>query len=211
MRGGKVTDSLLAGVVVAAAVTGFLVLRGPGPTVESQLHSEIGRVLARESLAVLRPGGEIVVLTRDTEAFRQPALDLVLRSFEQEVGRHGKSAVTVRAFPLDPLRPVKAPPGDFFELMRRLGPDKAVVSLLGPPMLTRAQRRVLRPGSPRVIAFCPGAVPGAADLGGLLDSGLLQVAVVDRPSAAGAARFDDRYVVLRSPVGLAGTESHANP
>src|SRR6266702_24674 len=78
---------LTAGTAFAAI---FLSSWRFGPAVDRKLHSDIGRVLAKEGLSLLRPGGQITVITRDTEAFPQPALDILLKSFQQEVRRGGK-------------------------------------------------------------------------------------------------------------------------
>src|SRR5437667_3858668 len=95
-----------------------------GPPVDRKLHSEIGRVLAKEALSLLRPGGQITVITRDTEAFPQPALDVLLKTFQQEIRRAGDIKVGIQIVQLDPLRPVEVPPGDFYELIRRSTADR---------------------------------------------------------------------------------------
>src|SRR5438552_18676129 len=124
---------LAAGTAFAAI---FLFSWRFGPAVERKLHSDIGRVLAKEALSLLRPGGQITVITRDTEAFPQPALDILLKSFEQEVHRERETPVGTLTLQLDPLRPVEVPPGDFYELIRRSTAERIIVSFFGPPVLT---------------------------------------------------------------------------
>src|ERR1043166_8076978 len=114
MRNSKTTD--LVACVTAGAALAAMVLssREFGPPVDRKLHSEIGRVLAKEAVSLLRPGGQITVITRDTEAFPQPALDILLKSFQREVCRAGDIKVGTQIIQLDPLRPVEVPPGDFY-------------------------------------------------------------------------------------------------
>jgi len=66
MRNSKSTDivSILAASAASAVI--FLSSWEFGPAVDRKLHSEIGRVLAKEALNLLRPGGQITVITRDT-------------------------------------------------------------------------------------------------------------------------------------------------
>ena len=154
-----------------------------GPPVDRKLHSEIGRVLAKEALSLLRPGGQITVITRDTEAFPQPALDILLKSFQQEVRRGGKITVGTQTIQLDPLRPVEVPPGDFYELIRRSTAERIIVSFLGPPVLSKEQRGALGRVKPKIIAFCSGNLAETLDLSELFSAGLLQVALINRPAS----------------------------
>lgn len=213
MRRCRLIEIVCVAITVAAVAVVFLVMRGLGPAVDSRLHSGIGRVLAEEALGLLPEGGEIVVFTRDTEEFAQPALDILLRRFQREVGRKRNVSVTVKTVPVDPLRPVTVPSGDLLSAIRRSDRDKVIVSLLGPPVLTAAEFRILAAVRPKIIAFCPGVLPSAVNLDGLLDSGMLRAAVIDRPMAPGGERprpgasggFDRLYTVLRSGSGAAGT------
>jgi hypothetical protein len=174
--------------------------------VDRRLHSDIGRALAREALRVLPPGGQITVITRDTAAFPQPALDILLRSFLQEIHREADVAVATHALQLDPLRPVEVPPGDFYELIRRSNTGRVIVSLLGPPVLTSEQRAALGTVKPKVIAFCSGHLAQALDLDALFRAGLLQAALVARPApsvpasgpAGEAGAFERLYTVVRA-------------
>ena len=75
MRNRNSTDIVAIVTTSAALAAIFLSSWEFGPRVDRKLHSEIGRVLAKEALSLLRPGGQITVITRDTETFPQPALD----------------------------------------------------------------------------------------------------------------------------------------
>src|SRR5438093_13448499 len=87
MRNRISTD--IVAILTASMALAAIILSpwGFGPPVDGKLASEIGRVLAKEALSLLRAGAQITVITRDTEAFPQPALDLLLKCFQQAVSR----------------------------------------------------------------------------------------------------------------------------
>ena len=217
MRNRKSTD--LVAILIAGTALGLTVLycRGFGPPVDWKLHSEIGRALAKEAVSLSRPGGQIIVLTRDTEAFRQPALDILLKSFHKEVRRAGDYTIATQSFQLDPLRPVEVPPGDFYELIRRSTSERVIVSLLGPPVLTGEQRAALGRVKPRIIAFCSGNLAETLDLRELFNAGLLHVALINRGGSPAAGNtlpnssstFDRLYTVVKGDSPTAREPAHA--
>ena len=217
MRNSNSTDIVSIMVASAACAAIFLSSWDFGPSVDRKLHSEIGRVLAKEALNLLRPGGQITVITRDTEAFPQPALDILLTSFQEELRRGGDFNVGTQTLQLDPLRPVEVPPGDFYELIRRSTAERIIVSFLGPPVLTQEQRGALGRVKPKIIAFCSGNLAETLDLSELFSEGLLHVAVVNRPAspATGDTRpnspgtFDRLYRVVRADLSTAREPSSA--
>ncbi|HUS35574.1 MAG TPA: hypothetical protein VM680_09510 [Verrucomicrobiae bacterium] len=163
--------------VVVAAIF-FITLPAP---VDRKLHSEIGKALATEASALLRPGAKVTLITRDTATFPQPALDVLIKSFERNINRNTQVAKLTVA--VDPLRPASVPPGDFFELLRKSKPDDVVVSLLGPPVLSDQQRFMLGGVQAKVIALCNGGMSANLNLRSLFDAGLLHAAVVSRQFA----------------------------
>jgi len=217
MRNRRSIDIVSILIAGAALVTIVLFSWDFRPPVDRKLHSEIGRVLAKEALSLARPGGEITVITRDTEAFRQPALDILLKSFQREVGRASRITINIHSLQLDPLRPVEVPPGDFYELIRRSNSERIIVSLLGPPALTEEQRAALGAVKPKIIAFCSGNLAESLDLRELFKTGLLHVALINRrpaPGAADASRngsgaFDGLYTVVRGDLSTVGEPSHS--
>ncbi len=212
MRNRKATDIVSILVASAALVTMVLFSWDFRLPVDRGLHSEIGRALAKEALSLARPGAEMVVITRDTEAFPQPALDILLKSFQREIGRTGHITITTQSLQLDPLRPVDVPPGDFYELIRRSNSERIIVSLLGPPALTEEQRATLGSVKPKIIAFCSGNLAESLDLQELFKAGLLHVALINRRPAAGAAdssTFNGLYTVVRGNASTVGEPSHA--
>jgi hypothetical protein len=216
MRNRNSTNFAAILAIGAACAAIILFSRGFAPPADRKLHSEIGRVLAREAMGLLRPGGQITVITRDTEAFPQPALEILLKSFQQEVRRGGDIPVGILALQLDPLRPVEVPPGDFYELIRRSTADRVIVSLLGPPVLTREQRSTLGRVEPKIISFCAGNLAQSVDFSELFTAGLLHVALLNRPTSAtggsaanGPGTFDRLYTVVRADHSTAPFQRHA--
>src|SRR5256885_7956097 len=104
-----------AGLVVlgSAVLLGYSLSSGFGPRLEAAPFRELGRVLAQQALSHLKPGGVVTVITRDTAAFQNPASDVLLDSFQKELGKSGVKISTLQRLQIDPLRPVSVPTGDF--------------------------------------------------------------------------------------------------
>src|SRR5262245_21199435 len=202
MRNCKSTEiaSVLSASLALAAI--FFSAHQFAPRVDRKLHAAIGRALAKEALSLLGPGGKITVITRDTKAFPQPAIDVLLESFRRELRRADATLGATQLIQVDPLRPVAVPSGDFFELIRRSSAEHVIVSLLGPPLLTEEQRNRLGRIRPKIVAFCSGSVAENIPLRQLFDAGLLHAAIVNRPSSTGNHQkapdtFDQLYLAVR--------------
>lgn len=185
-------------MVVALAAAGVLLLE-PAPALAEGIHREVGQALAEQALRQLHPGARITVITRDTSAFPQPAVDLALSAFDAAVHRAGTTQVSVERLQIDPLRPLELPPGDTLDILRRAVVGDVIVSFMGPPRLSDEQRLALGAIKPKVVAFCPGSLPSYLDLRLLAEQNLLHAAVLSRPHPTppgGASRetFDTSYV-----------------
>lgn len=219
MRNSKPIDSLAVVVGLGCIIALGLSLRNSPPSPDSQLHRAIGVALATEASRLVGPGGRVVLISRDTEAFPQPALAMLLRSFHHELARVGVPIAATQLVQTDPLRPTEVPAGDFFELLRRAPAGHVVVSLLGPPLLTAEQQKKLGGVRAKVVVFCPGSIAETVDLRQLFQDGLVHTAIVSRPLVAGeqfasghAAAFDKLYRVVRSNDRSEGTNvSLASP
>lgn len=180
MRNAKVAGTI---ALLASAASLFIILAVVWPMrpgLNRSLHRAIGSAIAKQAIQLLGQGGNIALITRDTESFPQPALDVLLASFTKEAGRAGAKIVSIQRMQVDPLRPVEVPPGDFFEVLRKASAGTVVVSLLGPPMLAEDQWARLRPLKAKVVAFCPGTLVETVDLRRLFENGCLHAAVVSR-------------------------------
>ena len=206
MRNRKSTEIAAVLTTCVALAVIILSLCEFAPRFDRTLHAAIGTALAKEAVGLVGPGGQIKVIARDTKAFPQPALDLLLESFTREVRRAGATMVATQAIQTDPLRRVEIPSGDFFELLRRSTAEQVIVSLLGPPLLSEEQRKQLGRVKPKVVAFCSGELGEQLELRPLFDAGLLHAAVVSRrvsPVALGTAHktsctFDQLYQTVNA-------------
>ncbi len=170
------------------------------PSEDTTLARRIGREMARETLRLHKGPGRIVALARDTAEFPQPSVEAALRSFLSELAAGDAKADVVRRLPVDPLRQVQVPPGDFLELLRRGKDGDVIVSFMGPPLLGPEALSAM--GSPRakVVAFCPGYLPRYLDLRQLGQRGLVHGGVVARVDAAGET-FEGQYQAWSAAVG----------
>jgi hypothetical protein len=204
MRNSRLIEGVSTGLILAALIgIGAATVAWP-PPVDRPLHRALGAALAKEAITLAGGAGQIVVITRDTQAFPQPALDCLLGSFEKEIHRASLKIASVQKLQVDPLRPAEVPPGDFFQLIRRAPAGEVIVSLLGPPLLGEDQWRQLRPIQPKIVALCIGSIGQNLDLHALFEAGYVQAAVVDRPASSKdsppgrptARGFDQLYMTV---------------
>ncbi len=179
--------ALRAAVFVAALavwLSVWLAARGGlGPRFDGAPFQASGRLAAQQALACLKPGGQIIVLRRDTSAFRSPATDAQMAAFRATLRRAGASIQLERVLPVDPLRPVVVPSSEFCDLLKKSPPGAVIVSFMGPPNLTDADLVRLGDAKRPVIAFFPGLPPGANVLQALFDQDLLEKAIIMRPAS----------------------------
>src|SRR5690348_16149148 len=144
MRDSKVIGAA-AGLASIGAWAALWVSAGGGfgPGINPKPHEASGWMMARQAMKLLKPGGQIVVIARDTTAFKNPASDIQLNSFKATLSDAGIPIGNLLALQVDPLRPVEVPPGDFFELIKNIPKGAVIVSFMGPPILTEQQRKQL--------------------------------------------------------------------
>jgi hypothetical protein len=187
----------VAGLVILGAVVAyrFEALGGSGPKFDSRPPQATGVIIAQEALK-LRQAGPVNIFARDTSAFKQPAADTQLASLKKALA---SPVDTLQLVPLDPLRPIRVPSADFMQMIRKTPQGGVIISLLGPPVLSDADRVKLGPIKASIIAFCPGGIPEQIDLRPLFEQGLLREAIVskknpDRTTSPGSPRgWFDRY------------------
>jgi hypothetical protein len=185
MRNNKVVGTAALFVALSSALTIVCFLSdGFGPSLDPAPHEAAGRVLARQTLSLLKPGGRITVLSRDTVTFPNPASDIQFAAFRKELSKAGVKIDSVEAIQIDPLKPAAVPSGDFFQCIKNSANGSVIVSLMGPPVLTELQLAQLSPVKPAIVAFCAGAVRDQVDLRGLFSQGLLQAAVMSKRNAS---------------------------
>jgi hypothetical protein len=203
MRNRGSIDALAVAVCITALAIIGLSLGYLPPRVDTAIYSEVGEKLAQQAVALLPKGGRIVVIARDTEAYRQPAMEISLKAFEDVVSGATKEIV-MHPVQVDPLRPVEVPPGDFYEAIRRAKTNDVIVSFLGPPILDAEQQAKLPAARAKIVALCTGTMAEQANLHELARSGLLHAAIVnqsrkDVPSNDKAKlTFEQLYSVVRA-------------
>lgn len=201
MRNRKSIDVLAVMVcIVAVAVIALSVWHLP-PKIDSTVFAEMGRALAKEASAALQNGGRMVVICRDTETYRQPAMEIGLNAFQSEAVKAGVTVV-LHPIQVDPLRAVEVPPGDFYEAIRRAKTNDVIVSFLGPPILDPDQQAKLTGAKPKIVALCTGTMAEHANLNNLARRGLLHSAIVNRQpptpnTSETSLTFDQLYRVVR--------------
>ena len=209
-----------AGVVALGSALGLLVSlsSGFGPRTDRAVPEALGRALARQTLKLLKPGGKVTVITRDTGTFQNPASDFQLSAFRQALGNAGVAIGSVQALQIDPLRPSMAPPGDFLQWIKQGAKGDVLVSFMGPPMLNETQLGRLGEIKPSIVAFCSGPVLSQTDLVGLFAHGLLQAAIVSRRSGVAQNRngmneqelFNRQFAEV-TPENVAAFSTASNP
>lgn len=204
MRDNKVIQALAGLVTLGSVVAIVIVSRGGfAPGLEPHPHQAAGWAVARQALSLLKPGGQVMVITRDTTEFKNPATDFQLASFKQEMKRARVSISAVQLLQTDALRPMEVPAADFMDWINKSPAGSVIVSFMGPPVLTASQRKQLGEIKSAIVAFCPGSWPDRVNLKSLFDQGLLQSAIVSRRTPPSSAKppslqawFDRSFTVV---------------
>ena len=120
MRDSKVIQSLAGLVTLGAAASLCLTLQGGcDPRLDPRPHEAAGWFMAQQALRHLQPGGQVVVITRDTRTFKNPATEVLLAGLLKTLRKARVTVGSITSLQVDPLRPVEVPPGDFQELIRK--------------------------------------------------------------------------------------------
>lgn len=213
MNRSKITLFATTTMLVGSLLILFYTFASLPPHVDASVPREVGRALALEALKLLGPGKRLTVIARDTSAFKQPATDITLAAFEDEIRKGGAKVTAVQLLQVDPLRPLQVPPGDFFELLRRGAVGDVIVSFMGPPMLSEEQLSALVNSKAKVVAFCPAGLSSSLDLHQLAEQKLLHAAILNRPwsSKPGAPPLRETFDALYERVGAAELEKRSTP
>lgn len=186
--------------VLGCLTAGFYFNYPGGPSTEKQHFREVGSTLAKEAIKLLPAGGPIILISRDTETFQQPALEETVKGFLSVLKESNLAPTTTLSLQVDPLRPTEVPPGDFAELIRKNRKGGVIVSLMGPPLLDSEVWNRLGKFETKLVALCTGSLPQLINLPQLFSAGFLHVAVVDRTglNRTNKVKFEHRFNVLRA-------------
>lgn len=219
MRTNWTTGVIAAIAALGASAIFYLFVYEHPARIDAKTFESAGWGLAQATLALLKDGSSITVITRDTSVFKQPALDIQLASFKKAIGVERAKLIEICTIQEDPLRPVKVPPGDFFDLIRKARRGSVIVSFLGPPLLTEAQRAQLNEIKPKIVAVCSGSNSGPATLAALFEMHLLHAAIVSRQNptpSTGASnnlrqRFEGHFLTVTASNASSLAAMEANP
>lgn len=170
-------------VILASAAVIYFSGHEFAPAFELHPQQAAGWGMARMAFEVAGKGSKIILIARDTTAFKNPLAQAQLEAFKQAVKDAGGTILATHLLSTDPLRPLEVPSGDFAEWIRNAPAGSIIVSLMGPPVLTEQQRRKLGAFKTRIVAFCPGAIPDNVDLRPLFEQHLLDGALISRRDA----------------------------
>lgn len=203
-------------VVLLLSVAWLFLYDRPSPPFDPAPHAALGTVMAEEALKLI-PGGEVILIVRDTQTALSPAADRQEQAFRQTLEAGKGRVVSTFRIKLDPLRVPAVPPMDFFLILRNAKDNQVVVSFAGPPTFPDTPANKLSK-VPKVIALCPGPVPRQVDVPRLAQRGLITLAVVDRVPAGApltgkeslsTREIFDRFHRLATPSSLASPKDES--
>jgi hypothetical protein len=170
-------------LVVIVACAAYLAIRyfGPPPKIDARPHIGIGNALADQAAKALGGGGRIFLIAPDVSVFSHPGAEVQLKAFHSALRKANLSVAATNWIKLDPDRPLRVPPGDFVELLRKRSEADVVVSLLGPPLPTAEQKAKLPAKRARIIAVVSEDLIRQVNLQSIFDENLLYAAIVNRP------------------------------
>ncbi len=193
----KIKIAVAVAGFVGAAVVHYLGANGGWPlSFDPEPHRASGVIIAQETLKLLRPGGKLYVVARDTSNFGCPAAVFQLEAFQGAIAAAHASIDSFESIPVDPLRPLQAPSGDLYDLMRTAPQGSVIVSFMGPPILSEEQWNKIGELKAANVAFCPGSVPAQSDLRALVERQRVSLGVIDRTPRpdANTARGSERAI-----------------
>ena len=150
------------------------------PNIEAQPHAGIGEALA-ERVTQLGGKGRVVLMVPDTSEGKFPGAAIQLQAFHAALRRANLTVTLTNVVKIDPNRVLRAPPGDFTDLLRKFTDADVVVSLLGPPVLNGDQKARVGEKHPKVIAVCTGDLPRQVNLKTIFAEQFLHAAIISRP------------------------------
>ena len=178
MRQIKIVASVLLMLVAVALLASRYYF--PTPKIEALPHAGIGEALA-ERVRQFGGKGRVVLIVPDTSEGKFPGAALQLEAFHAALRRANLTVALTNVVKIDPNRVLRAPPGDFADLLKKLTDADVVVSLLGPPVLNGDQKARIGERHPKIIAVCTGDLPRQVNLKTIFAEQFLHAAIISRP------------------------------
>src|SRR5262249_10725771 len=171
----KLIGSIATLVILAALSWLYISVYGLPLRLDTRVQAALGQALAAEAGKLAAGSGRVILITRDTSHYKNPALDAQARSFQEDVAKNGLKVSTTHRLSVDPLRLTAVPPGDFQQILKKAAETDVIVSFLGPPVLDAGQLAGLGGQLPKVVAVCSGNLPRQVDLRHVFEQGILRV------------------------------------
>jgi hypothetical protein len=200
---------ILIAALLALAGSGTALFFSQRPAkINLTLDQTVGEVVAGETSKLLNNQGQVVLITQDTSADFNEALDAQAKSFQ-------KALRTKRGLTMEAIERIQRPPtnmnrenglskGQFLKVVQDHPNAAAIVSLMGFPQLQAEDIALLNPGKCKYVAVFNSAV--GIDLERLRAQQVMDLAVVARAEVvtpAGTAPrtardwFDASYSMLK--------------
>ena len=178
LRQIKIAVSLVLMLVAAALLASRWYFSTP--KIEERPHAGIGEALA-ERVVQLGGKGRVVLMVPDTSEGKFPGAAIQLKAFHAALRRANLAVALTNVVKIDPNRVLRAPPGDFADLLKKFTDADMVVSLLGPPVLSGDQKTRVGERHPKIIAVCTGDLPKQVNLKTIFAEHFLHAAIISRP------------------------------
>lgn len=178
LRQIKIVASLLLMLVAVAVLASRHYF--PTPKIEARPHAGLGEALAQR-VAQFGGKGRVALLVPDTSEGKFPGAAIQLKAFHAALRRANLTVTFTNVVKIDPNRVLRAPPGDFADLLKKFTDADVVVSLLGPPVLNGDQKARVGERHPKIIAVCTGDLPKQVNLKTLFAEQFLHAAILSRP------------------------------
>jgi hypothetical protein len=191
MGKSKIIGAAACLVVVGALGSLYLTVYGLPVRIDPRPHAALGEALATEALKQGGAGTRVALITRDTSIYLNPAIDAQVRRFQEALTKGGGQISLTHRIKVDPLRSTAVPPGDFLQILKKVGDNDVVVSFLGPPTLSQEQWASLKGKAPKVLALCAPHLLREIDLKKLFAQGLLRAVVINKSAVPGTAPAAD--------------------
>lgn len=148
--------ALAGAIVVGAAILCVrCAVRPHRPPLDLDLHSQVGRTLAVETVRRVGPGGSVVIVKPEAP-FDMPLVACQLRAFKKELG--GQVTVdaeeTIRLDLMGPLDGLLTP-AIYFDLAQKYASAKALVSFVGLGEFREEDLARLGSGRPPIFVVSP--------------------------------------------------------
>jgi hypothetical protein len=189
--------------LAAAAISVYFATSSGTPKIDLSTYSVLGAVTAEETAKLLGNKGEVLLVSHDTGAYKNPSVEAQVKAFKDTLKQRGGFTVTVEKVPVTAMVMLATgggvPPDQLFKALKAHPNAAALVLFCRFPQLPDSEMEELKKyGAKKVVvsSFYP-------DYQRLLDRQVLHLAIVPKPEAVatGTAKtvrelFDQEFMVI---------------